>query len=52
MNILKPLWTINFIFGLANLLLFVSDGEGHNLIAAVVCATVCGLLYEATWRKK
>jgi hypothetical protein len=52
MNILKPLWLLNFVLGLAALLLFVSDGQARDLVTATVESIILGWLYEPTWRKR
>jgi hypothetical protein len=52
MTVNRILWVILFILGLANLLLFVSDGETHNFVAACFVALIAGFTYNKLWRKE
>ena len=49
--IYKILWTAAALVGTGNLIMFFIDPEPATILAAVVCAGICGLTYETTWRK-
>ncbi len=51
MNVLKPLWIVNLLFGIAGFLMFIAGGGTVPLLVAVAESLVLSITFDNTWRK-